>query len=70
VKNSAGLPETAAILPGEMLRMMYAMAIMRYVIDSFHQMTDVLEQKLLQSKSFCRFFGWFCSMGAKCIQKY
>jgi hypothetical protein len=33
-------------------------------------MTDVLEQKLLQSKSFCRFFGWFCSMGAKCIQKY
>ncbi|CAK9198992.1 unnamed protein product [Sphagnum jensenii] len=28
---TAGLPETAAILPGEMLRMMYAMAIMRLV---------------------------------------
>jgi hypothetical protein len=56
VKNSEGSPETAAMLPGEMLRMMYAMAIMRYVIDSFHQMTGVLEQKLLQSKSFCRFF--------------
>jgi hypothetical protein len=31
MKNSAGLPETAAMLPGEMLRMMYAMAIMRLV---------------------------------------